>query len=97
VIFEDVFVRESGLLGAKGDGWKQVISELANERSGPERFLSSFTLFVELARELGANASDDAAAAVGRLAGHVSVLRTMSRSVAGMLHEEWTQPFRQPL
>jgi alkylation response protein AidB-like acyl-CoA dehydrogenase len=85
IIFEDVFVPASCMLGAEGDGWKQVISELANERSGPERFLSSFTLLVELARELGANPSDEAAAAIGRLAGHVCVLRQMSLSVAGML------------
>jgi alkylation response protein AidB-like acyl-CoA dehydrogenase len=86
IIFEDVFVPETSLLGASGDGWKQVISELANERSGPERFLSSFTLLVELARELGASPSDEAVAAIGRLAGHICVLRNMSRSVAGMLH-----------
>jgi hypothetical protein len=86
IIFEDVFVPETTLLGAKGDGWKQVISELANERSGPERFLSSFTLLVELVRELGSNPSDEAVAVIGRLAGHICVLRNMSRSVAGMLH-----------
>jgi alkylation response protein AidB-like acyl-CoA dehydrogenase len=86
IIFEDVFVPESSMLGARGDGWKQVISELANERSGPERFLSSFTLLVELARELGINPSNEATAAIGRLAAHTGVLRSMSRSVAGMLH-----------
>ena len=42
------------LLGREGDGWTQVTSELAFERSGPERFLSSFTLLVELVRALGA-------------------------------------------
>lgn len=86
VVFEDVFLSEDALLGRRGDGWSQVISDLANERSGPERFLSSFTLLVELARALGPAPSDAAAAALGRLAGHVCVLRAMSRSVAGMLN-----------
>lgn len=85
VVFNDVFLPADSLLGPEGDGWNQVIAELANERSGPERFLSSFPLLLDLAGELGAGASDDAAAAVGRLAGHICVLRTMSRSVAGML------------
>ena len=32
------------LLGEEGKGWSQVVGELALERSGPERFLSHFTL-----------------------------------------------------
>ncbi len=39
--------REDALLGKEGDGWKQVTGELAFERSGPDRFLSAFTLLVE--------------------------------------------------
>ncbi|HNJ48787.1 MAG TPA: acyl-CoA dehydrogenase family protein, partial [Novosphingobium sp.] len=38
--FEDAAVPAANLLGAEGDGWNQVMSELAFERSGPERFLS---------------------------------------------------------
>jgi len=87
IIFEDAFVPAENLLGARGDGWNQVISELANERSGPERFLSAFPLLNELTRVVGADASDETAAAIGRLASHTSVLRSMSRSVAGMLHD----------
>ena len=34
------------------DGWKQVTTELAFERSGPERYLSSFRLIIELIREV---------------------------------------------
>lgn len=48
VVLEGVEVPESMLLGRLGDGWKQVTSELAYERSGPERFLSTFPLLVEL-------------------------------------------------
>lgn len=85
VVFEDAFLPATALLGQLGDGWNQVVGELAFERSGPERFLSSFTLLVELVRALGPSPSDHAAAAVGRLTAHLLVLRRLSRSVAGML------------
>ena len=85
VVFTDAFLPESALLGREGDGWNQVTSELALERSGPERFLSSFQLFVELVRALGADPSDAGAIAIGRLSAHIMTLRRLSRSVAGML------------
>ena len=85
VVFTDCLLPETALLGREGDGWNQVTSELALERSGPERFLSSFTLVVELLRALGPNPSDRAAIAIGRLSAHIMSLRRLSRSVAGML------------
>ncbi|WP_070154841.1 acyl-CoA dehydrogenase family protein [Sphingobium phenoxybenzoativorans] len=87
VHFEDALVPEDALLGQEGEGWKQVMSELAHERSGPERFLSSFILMAEMARAAGPGLSDRAAEALGRLAAHVAVLRAMSRSVAGQLEQ----------
>lgn len=86
VHFEDVHVPHDALLGELGDGWAQVMAELANERSGPERFLSSFVLLTELVRTIGPDATDAQKVAIGRLAGHVTVLRQMSMAVAGMLH-----------
>lgn len=85
VVFEDCYLPESALLGREGDGWNQVTSELALERSGPERFLSSFTLLVELVRALGRTPSERALVALGRLTGEIMALRRLSRSVAGML------------
>jgi alkylation response protein AidB-like acyl-CoA dehydrogenase len=85
VVFQDAFLPEGALLGKEGDGWNQVTSELAFERSGPERFLSSFWLFVELVRALGPEPSDAGAIAIGRLSAHIMTLRRLSRSVAGML------------
>jgi acyl-CoA dehydrogenase len=41
VRFDDVFVSDESVLGEVGSGWDQVMAELANERSGPERFLST--------------------------------------------------------
>ncbi|GAN78468.1 acyl-CoA dehydrogenase family protein [Acidisphaera rubrifaciens] len=85
VVFTDCFLPAEALIGTEGDGWAQVTSELALERSGPERFLSSFTLLVELVRALGPSPDGAAAVAVGRLAAHIMTLRRLSRSVAGML------------
>jgi alkylation response protein AidB-like acyl-CoA dehydrogenase len=85
VSFDDVFVPANRLIGREGQGWTQVMSELAFERSGPERFLSTLPLLIELVRELGADWSPEAHRAIGRLFAHLVVLRQLSRSVAGML------------
>jgi alkylation response protein AidB-like acyl-CoA dehydrogenase len=86
VVFEDAFVPEDMRVGQEGDGWKQVTTELAFERSGPERYLSSFALLTELVREVERRPTDRGAVAVGRLVAHLATLRQMSLSVAGMLH-----------
>ncbi len=78
VTFDDVYLPGDALLGAEGDGWAQVTSELALERSGPERLLSSFPL-------LDAAAGKADAATVGALVAEVAVLRQMSLAVAGMM------------
>jgi alkylation response protein AidB-like acyl-CoA dehydrogenase len=85
VVFEDVFVPDDHVVGSTGMGWDQVTSELGYERSGPERFLSAFRVFVELVREIGDDPSEHEAAVLGRLAAHMMTLRRMSISVAGML------------
>jgi len=85
VVFQDVFLPGANVLGEVGSGWQQVTSELAFERSGPERFLSSFTLLVELVRALGPDPSERARIALGRIVAHIYTLRRLSRSVAGML------------
>lgn len=85
VVLDEVLLPEDALLGREGDGWTQVTGELAFERSGPDRFLSAFTLLVEVVRALGPAAPERAAVAVGRLVSHTMALRQLSRSVAGML------------
>jgi alkylation response protein AidB-like acyl-CoA dehydrogenase len=87
VVFEDAFVPDSMLVGSEGSGWGQVTAELAFERSGPERYLSSFLLMVEMIRELEKRGGDEGAAVVGRLVAHLLTLRQMSLSVAGMLEK----------
>ncbi|MCB1524306.1 MAG: acyl-CoA dehydrogenase family protein, partial [Rhodoblastus sp.] len=85
VVFEDMFLPTSALLGNQGDGWKQVTGELAYERSGPDRFLSTFTLLIEGFAMLGEGVDDRAKIALGRIIAHLMTLRRMSRSIAGML------------
>lgn len=87
VIFDDVLLGHDAVIGEVGAGWRQVGGELAYERSGPERFLSSFTLLAELVRRLAADPPPGAAQQVGRLCTQVAILRRLSRSVAAMLQE----------
>ena len=84
VTFDDVFVPNENLIGAEGDGWKQVGAELAFERSGPERYLSSSQLLLEMLDE--ADADDPRhAVTLGRVVAQYATLRQMSLGVAGML------------
>ncbi len=85
VHFEDVFVPDELRVGEDGNGWRQVSAELAFERSGPERYLSSIQLLIETIREVGKEPGERAAVAIGRLVAHLVTLRQMSLSVAGML------------
>ena len=86
VVFKDVYVPTERLVGEEGQGWQQVMAELAFERSGPERYLSSFLLLRELVKEV--DPSDGTARRlVGRCIAHMATLRLMSLSVAGMLNE----------
>ncbi len=84
VTFDDVFVPSENLIGAEGEGWQQVGAELAFERSGPERYLSSSQLLLEMLDE--ADADDPRhAVALGRVVAQYGTLRQMSLGVAGML------------
>ncbi|HEY6673998.1 MAG TPA: acyl-CoA dehydrogenase family protein [Rubrobacteraceae bacterium] len=82
VVLDGVFVPDELVLGEIGAGWEQVTSELAHERSGSERFLSTFPLLVELVRVLGEDPDERARIAVGTLVSRLWTLREMSLSVA---------------
>lgn len=85
VVLDGVFVPDTRVLGEIGQGWQQVTSELAFERSGPERFMSTFPLLVEFLRLLGSAPDPHVATAVGELAAELWSLRQMSLSVAAAL------------
>lgn len=92
VVFNDVFVPHDRLLGTEGEGWAQVTSELALERSGSERFLSSFPLVAAAARELAATPANEIErgdlATLGALIAETAVLRSLSLNVAGKLERK---------
>jgi len=82
VFLDQVFVPDSRVLGTVGQGWKQVTSELALERSGPERYMTTFPLFTELLRRFGVSEDPRAAEAVGTLTARFWSLRRMSLAIA---------------
>ena len=85
VLFEDLFIPDDHLLGEVDSAWKQATSELAYERSGPERFLETFYVLPELVRVIGQKPDARAAEGIGRLVAQLHTLRRMSVSVNGML------------
>lgn len=85
VFFEDYFVEDDMMVGGLGEGWNMVTGELVFERSGPDRFLSDYRLLVEMINSVGKNPGAREAVEIGRLVSHLSALRRMSTSIAGML------------
>ncbi|MGD9844918.1 MAG: acyl-CoA dehydrogenase family protein [Variibacter sp.] len=85
VVFDDVFIPDDCVLGEIDGAWKQATSELAYERSGPERFLETFYVLTALIRALGSEPDLRSAEGLGRLVAQAHALRRMSVSVAGML------------
>ncbi|WP_206931925.1 acyl-CoA dehydrogenase family protein [Roseococcus thiosulfatophilus] len=85
VTFDDVMLREDDLVGAEGAGWAQATSELAFERSGPDRYLSSYPALSLGLDALATNPVPGAEVTVGRMVARLSALRGMSLSVGGML------------
>jgi acyl-CoA dehydrogenase len=86
VVFDEVFVPDALVLGEIGNGWKQVTSELVYERSGPDRYMSTFVLLralLALARDRD-NAPADVRQ-VGSLVTQLSALRRMSSAVGSAL------------
>jgi alkylation response protein AidB-like acyl-CoA dehydrogenase len=62
VFFEDVFVPDSDVLGAPGDGWRVAMSTAGNERGlslrSPGRFCAAADRLVDLYRTSGAHRED---------------------------------------
>ncbi len=82
-----MFVPEDMTVGGEGNGWAMVTSELAFERSGPDRFMSSYPLLTAAFDAAGPKPTDHQAIELGRLVAHLATLRRMSTSIAGMLNE----------
>ena len=84
MFFEDVFLPEDALIGEENEGWKQVLTELTFERSGPERYMSSQLLMESITREATQNPGERAAVEIGKMVANLASLRQMSLSVASM-------------
>jgi len=82
VFLDGVFVPDEMVVGEIGAGWKQVTSELALERSGPERYMTTLPLLTELIRRLGAAPDNRAREMVGRVSARLWSLRRMSLAIA---------------
>lgn len=86
VVLRDVFVPDEAVIGEVGRGWQQVTAELAYERSGPERLLSTMPLLAAWCARLRDRPADPSALdALGRLLARGWALRQMSIAVAAAL------------
>jgi alkylation response protein AidB-like acyl-CoA dehydrogenase len=85
VVFTDAVIPGDMLLGTEGEGWHQVTAELAFERSGPERFLSTYPLLAEFARRVASSGDPAGVATLGRLSARLLALRQMSLRIAAAL------------
>jgi alkylation response protein AidB-like acyl-CoA dehydrogenase len=86
VVMDGAFVPDEMVVGEIGNGWQQVTAELAFERSGPERFLSTLPL-LRAACEVLRRRDPDATtvAELGALVSRLSALRRMSLGIAAAL------------
>ncbi len=88
VVMNDVFVPDELVLGELGMGWAQNTSELAYERGGPDRWLSTYGIVEEFLRinagtQLGERALEMLGWATARWWG----LRNLSLTVARMIDD----------
>ena len=87
VFFEEVFVPDEMIVGEIGNGWAQGMAELAYERSGPERILSTYPLLNELTDILVERGDRKGLNEVSRLVSRMWTLRNMSLGIAQLLEE----------
>lgn len=85
VFFENVFVPDNMVVGEIGNGWAQGLAELAFERSGPERILSTFPLMDELIQELKRQNNTEGLKQASKVVARLWSLRNLSIGVAKLL------------
>jgi alkylation response protein AidB-like acyl-CoA dehydrogenase len=86
VIIDDVFAPDDWLVGQEGTGWRQLTDELALERSGPERYLSTFPLLESFVQSRhSVTAPEQSFELIGRIVSQQIGLRLMSLSIARMV------------
>lgn len=87
VRFDEAFVADADVLGEIGRGWPQVTAELAFERGGPERILSTMPLLTALSEAVARVEPPDPGLTedVGGLLVELVTLREMSAAVTRQL------------
>ncbi|MFJ3387886.1 acyl-CoA dehydrogenase family protein [Lysinibacillus sp. NPDC086135] len=85
VFFDNVFVPDNMVVGEIGNGWAQGLAELAFERSGPERILSTFPLIDELIQELKRQKNLEGLQQASKIIARLWGLRNLSIGVAQLL------------
>ncbi|MFG1948515.1 acyl-CoA dehydrogenase family protein [Nonomuraea sp. NPDC048826] len=101
VTFDAVFVPDEHVLGAVGEGWRQVTEQLALERGGVERVLSTYPLLAAVIETVAGGTvgdgavgdgavgdgavSDGAAERIGEVLARLATLRAMAFDVAGAM------------
>ena len=85
VFFDNVFVPDNMVVGQIGNGWAQGLAELAFERSGPERILSTFPLLDELIQELKRQNNVEGLRQAAKVVARLWSLRNLSIGVAQLL------------
>ncbi len=85
VVFDDVFIPDDRVVGTIGQGWSQVTSELVYERSGPDRWLSTYHILAGMVDKLHLYPSESRRSEIARLVTRLWTQHQMSFSIAGML------------
>jgi alkylation response protein AidB-like acyl-CoA dehydrogenase len=86
VVLNDVYVPDELVLGQVGMGWAQNTSELAYERGGPDRWLSTYLVVENWLREHAETAAGERGSLLlGDVVARWWGLRQMSLSVARMI------------
>ncbi|WP_024795232.1 acyl-CoA dehydrogenase family protein [Tomitella biformata] len=82
LLLESVFVPEARVLGVVGEGWAQVTEQLAFERGGVERYLSTYPVLRALTRAARRTPDRAATERVGALAARLVALRRLALDLA---------------
>ncbi|MCI0148828.1 acyl-CoA dehydrogenase family protein [Paraburkholderia sediminicola] len=87
IFFENVYLDANALIGEEGQGWQQVTTELAFERSGPERFYTCMVLLDEWLKYIRGDAerSERSAILAGQLVSRIAPLRALSLAITAQI------------
>ncbi|EIV91935.1 acyl-CoA dehydrogenase family protein [Frankia sp. QA3] len=87
VILDDVHVPDDRVLGTVGAGWKQVTEQLAFERGGVERYLSTYPVLAAMIRTVARHPDRAATERLGELAARLTALRQLGLQLADALDQ----------